>query len=134
MTVITLEFACWWFSISSILSTFIKWYSSARESCIFPLVYSMIYLYQCGKQVLKICFLWHSYKWKILNSEGFFFPEKKEPVIFGETIPYHAGQEKAGALRGESLALGTRTEQGPPCSIGILNLIFQMMKCLKLFQ
>lgn len=59
------------------------------------------------------------------------FQKKKEPVIFGETIPYHAGQEKAGAFREESLALGTRTEWGPPCSIEILNFIFQMMKCLR---
>ena len=102
MTVITLEFACWWFSISIIPSTFIKWYSSARESCIFPLVYSMIYLYQYGKHVLKICFLWHSYKWKILNSEGFFFPEKKRTsnIWWNNSLSYRA-RESRGFQQGE---------------------------------
>ena len=102
MTVITLEFACWWFSISIIPSTFIKWYSSARESCIFPLVYSMIYLYKYGKHVLKICFLWHSYKWKILNSEGFFFPEKKRTsnIWWNNSLSCRA-RESRGLQRGE---------------------------------
>lgn len=45
-------------------------------------------------------------------------------------ISYHLGQEKPGAFRGGNPAWGTKTERVPPCSIKVINFIFQV-RCFR---